>query len=799
MHFSLLHRTAAMTTAVAAAMGLMALTPAAADDLLPRFRPAHAQLTADGLAEDHLGNAVAIDGDTAVVGAYLADVDGIVNRGAAYVYERSDDGWALEAILAPDEDDIGLLFGGAVAVDGDTAVVGAVGSYVDGTRSGAAFVFVRDDDGWRQQAKLAVDSDQWGAEFGRAVALQGDTAVIGAPFAHVGDTNVQGMAYVFGRDGETWSEQGTLVAADGSFYEYFGMSVGLDAGTAVIGAPGATVDGVFRRGAAYVFTRGQDGWAEETKLDPSDGVADIEFGAGVDIDGETVLIGAGGPDLDGWSVHGAGYVFSRADGSWTEQAKLTPIDGQPGDRFGRSVALDAGIAVIGASRHGSETGVDLEQGTAVVFTQTDGEWVEDATLSASAVAPGDHLGSAVAVDGDVALVGAPDARVGDHSDQGAAYVFNTTERAPLPPRIEVKPTGVEALLAPNKRTTSQLTVGNAGEEDLRWEVADAGAPAGILRPAGDATVVDTPARKPSGPAPSTGANQMATDATPALARDGHVSDAEASGAVSGHGLAADETVTTLTHSVSMEITPGNTLVCTSREDGTTRENHALRTFTLPDFGVDGAFDVTEVTFGIERISHQADLAVNLYTLEGPLTYVNLRRIASEVVTLEPQEAELVTVPMTARVPSGATLVMEVVAPDMEGIGGIYFGSNSVGETAPSYTSSEPCGARDPITYASVGGGHVHLVMAVHGTSVEPLSCELPDWLAVSPAAGTLTGGDESVVDVRIDTAGLDTGEHTAHLCFSSNDPRTPMTTVPVVVTVEKRRGGRDHPHHRHGH
>src|SRR5699024_10456533 len=131
------------------------------------------------------------DGDTAVVGAHLADIDGTVNMGAAYIYTRSDEGWVLQETLTPEDGGLGTLFGSSVAVDGDTVVVGAHGARVDGTRQAAAYVYVRDGESWSLQDRLTIDESRQG-EFGDAVAIDGDAVIVGAPSLHVGDNNVQG-------------------------------------------------------------------------------------------------------------------------------------------------------------------------------------------------------------------------------------------------------------------------------------------------------------------------------------------------------------------------------------------------------------------------------------------------------------------------------------------------------------------------------------------------------------------------------------------------------------------------------
>ncbi|RIQ24367.1 S8 family serine peptidase [Jiangella rhizosphaerae] len=727
------------------------------------------RLTADGLADDQLGNAVAIDGDTAVVGASQADVDEVGASGAAYVYTRSGDGWERQATLLPDgERDWGMVFGRSVAIDGDTIVVGAPGASLDGSRPGAAYVFVRDGDTWTQQAKLSTNDVRWGAELGYSVAVDGDTVAAGAPGEHLGDENAAGVVQLFTRDGDTWTTGARLAGSGVSSFGNFGTSVSLDGTTLLVGAPNSTARGVFRQGAAYVFTDDGDGWAERATLLPSDPAPELAFGMSVALDRGTAVVGASGPGLDYVPSDGSVYVYEGRGDAWTERAKLTSTGTHVNDRFGWSVGIDGGTIVAGAPYRGRTAGVDLRKGAAVVFVRDGDGWTQQRVLLGEDTAQGDHLGTAVAVSGGDVLAGAPNAHVGDVADQGAAYVFVPGADAPAPPSITVAPGELAAEIAAGGTATRELTIGNAGERDLHWEVDAASTVSGPLRPAGTTTVVE------SGPAPAGGAGEWTTSL-------GDAGTSSATGTADAAPPAAG--TVRLTHSASMEVVESGVPVCSSNQTGTTRANRFLRTFTLADFGIEGAFDVSEVTFGLQLVTPQADLTVNLYTLDGPFEYVNLTRLASETVTVEDAAETLVSVPVSARVPAGATLVLEVAAPDLLNVGAVVPGANSAGQTGPSYISADDCGAPNPVTMESLGFPDAHLVMAVDGTPREPIRCELPDWLAADRASGTVAPGEEQAATVTLDAAGLAPGEYATHLCVASDDPAAPVTPVPVRLTV----------------
>ncbi len=195
--------------------------------------PAWNQLIAsDGVQTDRFGISVAISGDTAVIGAFFDDVGAGVFQGSVYVFTRNGATWTQQQHLVASDGAAGDQFGVRVALDGDTAVVGA---YIAGNQ-GSAYVFTRSGTTWTQQQKLVASDGAAGDRFGRSVALDGDTAVVGANRDAVGATGDQGSAYVFTRSGTTWTEQQHLVASDGAAGDQFGVGVALDGNTAVVGA-----------------------------------------------------------------------------------------------------------------------------------------------------------------------------------------------------------------------------------------------------------------------------------------------------------------------------------------------------------------------------------------------------------------------------------------------------------------------------------------------------------------------------------------------------------------------------------
>jgi hypothetical protein len=381
----------------------------------------------DGADGDRFGISVAIDGDTALVGALLASVNGHSAQGTVYVFERTGGTWTQIQKLVATDGAAFDRFGASVAVEGDTALIGGWGAV--GQR-GAAWVFTRSGGTWSQQARLDADDGATNDFLGQSVALSGDTAIAGAWGADIGGNAEQGAAYIFTRSGTTWSQQAKLTAPDGMPNDSFGQTVSLDGDTALAGAPFAKVGDNFLQGAGYVFTRSGTTWSLQTKLTADDGQPLDRLGFAVALDGNTAFCSALGASFNGETNRGAAYVFTFTAGNWAQQAKVGASDGVPFDDFGQSVALAGDTAVVGADF--ATVGKNTLQGAAYVFVRSGEQWTEQVKIVASDGEANDDLGISVATDGQRAIAGAWLSDVNGIADQGAAYVFVTSEGTPTP-------------------------------------------------------------------------------------------------------------------------------------------------------------------------------------------------------------------------------------------------------------------------------------------------------------------------------------------------------------------------------
>lgn len=376
----------------------------------------------DGIAGDQFGGTVAISGTTVIVGANggAATSSG---AGSAYVYTLSSGAWTLQQKLTANDGEADDAFGSYVAISGDTAVVGAFGDRVGtNVNQGSAYVFVRSGSSWSLQQKLTAADGAANDFFGRAVAIAGDSVVVGSSSADVGANVDQGAAYVFFRSGTTWAQQAKLVAGDAASTDYFGDSVAISADTVVVGATEDANGANIQQGSAYVFTRTGTAWSQQAKLTAGDGTAFDYFGFSVTVDANTAVIGTL-QDVGASFQQGSAYVFVRSGTTWTQQQKLLAGDGSANDSFGNSVFILGDTVMIGAA--GDTNGANVRQGSAYLYTRSGTSWTQSQKLVATDGTSDDSFGAGVAFTQNAAVVGSIGDTVGGNALQGSAYIFSS--------------------------------------------------------------------------------------------------------------------------------------------------------------------------------------------------------------------------------------------------------------------------------------------------------------------------------------------------------------------------------------
>ncbi len=309
-------------------------------------------------------------------------------------------------------------FSESVCIFGDYAIVGASGNDDDGSSSGSAYIFYNNAGIWEQQAKLTADDGSGGDYFGNSVSIYGNYAVVGA----YRENDNSGSVYIFYNNAGTWEQLAKLTADDGSDGDYFGKSVSIFGDYIVVGAYGDD-DNSTNSGSAYIFYNNVGTWEQQTKLTPADGDYDDYFGFSVSISGDYVLIGAQQDD-DNDSNSGSAYIFYNNAGTWEQQTKLTASDGYFGDFFGYSVSISGDFAVVGAYL---SNGSYYDSGSAYIFYNNNGTWTQQTKLTASDGISYGYFGAAVSISGNYVIVGAWGDDGNDVTDSGSSYIFYNNE------------------------------------------------------------------------------------------------------------------------------------------------------------------------------------------------------------------------------------------------------------------------------------------------------------------------------------------------------------------------------------
>jgi len=380
-------------------LGLAALALISASSLIAQSFEHHQLAATDAATGDLLGSAVATSGARIAVGAPGADESG-TDSGSAYIFRPTNGSQTVELVAS--DGAAGDRFGTAIAIDNGLALVGAPFADGAGSDTGAAYVF--DPVSGLELFKLEASDAAAGDHFGHAVALDGNTAVIGS----------LGAAYVF--DIATGQELFKLLPTGASTtfgMSGFGEAVDIDNGLAVVGARLENGASGFA-GAAYLFDATSG--TQLHRMLAINGTAWANFGASVAIDGNVVVIGSPEASPMGWHS-GTAYLFDATSGQQT--SNITPGDGHLQAKFGSSVAVDGLHIVIGSEQN--HAGGVFTSGAAYLYEYATGTFLTK--LVASNAGNADELGGAVAAGGGQVVAGA--ARDDDNgNDSGAAYIFD---------------------------------------------------------------------------------------------------------------------------------------------------------------------------------------------------------------------------------------------------------------------------------------------------------------------------------------------------------------------------------------
>lgn len=311
-------------------------------------------------------------------------------------------------------------FGNAVDISGDYAVVGSASEDGATTDKGAAYVYERSGGVWLQVAKLTGSDSGTGDKFGTAVSIDGTRIIVGAPFNDATGLNT-GAVYIFDRSGGVWTQTAKVTPLSPVLEDQFGTSVDVSGNRIIVGVPLAN-NTFADQGAAYVFDKIGPLWTQIQKIYHPTPAADDNFGISVSLSGDRSLIGCYLDDHGGID-RGSAFVYNLISGVWVLDAQINNGDAADQDYFGYAVSLDGDRVLIGA--HLDDVGA-TSSGSAYIFDRSGGVWSETAKLNASDIGGTDFFGRTLSLDGNRAVVGSYRNAVA-WAGQGAAYVFELSD------------------------------------------------------------------------------------------------------------------------------------------------------------------------------------------------------------------------------------------------------------------------------------------------------------------------------------------------------------------------------------
>jgi hypothetical protein len=375
-------------------------------------------VASDFAADQRMGEEVEIDGRTAAVAAPKDDHSGLTNAGGVYIFVRRNGTWTETQKLtasdaAPDDQ-----FGTDIALQGDTLLVTTPGDDPGGVgRAGSVYVYTRNASGhWSRSSKLTASNAAPSDALGINAAIDGNWAAVCADMTDSGQPDT-GSVYVFQRTNGTWKQHQEFAPSGLAYDDGFCHDIDIDDRTILIGAPYKDSSSASDTGVAYVYRRGSS-WRLQTQLVGSDTARMDRFGTGVALNGDEAMIGAKMDRHHGYLRAGSVYVFTRTNATWTEQQKLIAPDAQSYAMFGRAIDIQGDTVAIGAPHGGPG---QFKSGSTYVFDRTNGTW--SATTDFTGSSSGwDEFGETVALEQSIVLTGVPGDSPNRQSDTGSAYV-----------------------------------------------------------------------------------------------------------------------------------------------------------------------------------------------------------------------------------------------------------------------------------------------------------------------------------------------------------------------------------------
>ena len=373
-------------------------------------------VASDGAAGDNFGYRCAISGEFVIVGSPYNDNEKGIDAGAAYIFHRKGDEWSETQKLTGSNTADSNLFGYAVDIDGDYAIVSACWSDQDGEKSGSAYIYKYNGSKWKEEAFLTANDAFKADVFGIAAAICGDYVIVGSLFDDDCGTTT-GSAYIFKKMGTDWIEQDKLLPGDCAANDRFGVEVEIQGDYALVTSQYDDNEMGHDAGAVYIFKRDGNNWQELDKLIPADSAGNVGYGLG-SIYADQIVVGAYADDKILKNA-GLAYIYNRYGDQWVEVDRLRPDDLKEGDQFGSFCSFYKERIAISAN---SADDVAPDAGACYVYRWNKSEWYQEMKITPSDGDTLDKFGTQMDLDEEYLLIAA---RYNDElgENAGAVYVY----------------------------------------------------------------------------------------------------------------------------------------------------------------------------------------------------------------------------------------------------------------------------------------------------------------------------------------------------------------------------------------
>lgn len=318
--------------------------------------------------------------------------------------------------LTPSDPDIFDQFGSAIAIDGDVAIIGAHDKTIQGlNHSGAAYIFRRVGGVWSEEAKLLPLVSEIHDNFGTAVDIQGDVAIVGAPDFAVSSFNGTGRVWVYRHSAGTWNLEQELVPSTAFSDSSTGRALTLDGNTIVTSSRPWPL---FSPNVAAVFEYNGSSWNETAIISTPSGA---QFATRLELEGDRLAISAPYEDVGSVSTVGAVYVYERSAGAWSQMARIVPSSPSDSEFFGSDIGLEGDVIAIGAAHddaHGIQTAGRID-----VFRKQAGTWTLEQNLESSWPQNNASLGLHLSLDQGKIFASSEFSSSGSPHTSGAAHLY----------------------------------------------------------------------------------------------------------------------------------------------------------------------------------------------------------------------------------------------------------------------------------------------------------------------------------------------------------------------------------------